>query len=191
MSIEKTTEKPDIEKITEKASNVTINILTVIDTDYVRTKYPNPSQNPNNPTGIDHTSQYLICTGARKIISGQGTADLNFTAYINDNVSFRGVSVYGNSDDAVIIYAITGSPNVFNKFQCNVINIPNAVMPDNASNNGLPALLKPISFASFDSKVASSGKELFVISFALYKMVNGNTQQLVGYYAWDPTITVP
>ena len=175
------------------ASAVTINVLIVIDTEYVKSTYPNPSQDPNNPTGINHSSQYMLVTGSRGVISGQGTADLNFKANPGDYVSFFGQSIYGNADDAEIIYGIKywSGTNVFNQFVPDVVARTNAVFPNVNTSNGLPAVTGPANFISLDSKVARGGTENFYVYFGLYTLASdGETQQLFGYYYWDPTITV-
>jgi hypothetical protein len=175
------------------ASSENINVMIVIDTDYVKTHYSNPSQNSNKPTGINHNSQFMICTNTRGIISGQGTADLNFKANVGDFVSFRGVSIYGNSDDAVIVYGINhwSGDQVFNQFVPNLVERKYAVVPDPDTSNGLPAKKLLVDFTSLDSRVRKAGRENFYVYFALYTLANdGETQNLLGYYYWDPTITV-
>ena len=182
------------------ASAVQINVLVVIDTEYVKTHYPNPSTDPANPTGIDHKSQFMICTDPRGVISGQGTADLNFTANPGDLVSFVGQSIYANSDDAVILYgikkndSIQPSDTVFNPFVVNVVKRTGAVVPNtnSPSGNGLPATQMPVNFITLDSKIAGAGTEAFLVQFGLYTLdANGENQNLFGYYEWDPTVTVP
>lgn len=175
------------------ASSQAINVLVVIDTEYVKKMYPNPSQNQNSPTGIDHNSQFMICTGSRGIISGQGTADLNFKANPGDTVAFTGVSIYDNSDDAVIVYNIQywKGDQVFNQFVPDLVTRTGAVQPNPETSNGLPPVLAKVNFSSFDSKVRNGGTENFYVVFALYSLsADGETQQLFGYYYWDPTITV-
>ncbi|REC48927.1 inclusion body family protein [Chryseobacterium pennipullorum] len=175
------------------ASSQEIDVLVVIDTDYVRAHYPNPSKDPNNPTGIDHNSQHMIVSNANAI-SGQGSADLNFSAKVGDTVSFRSTSIYQNSDDAVIIYNIKywSGDQVFNNFVYDAVERKQAVVPNYSSPNGLPANTADITFSSFDSKVKATGKENFYVQFALYILDpnNSNQQILLGYYYWDPTITV-
>ncbi|MDD3224119.1 MAG: inclusion body family protein [Clostridium sp.] len=176
-----------------KSSNEDINIMIVIDTDYVKQTYPNPSQIMDNPTGIDHTSQFMICTSPRGIISGQGTADLNFKANPGDHVSFRGTSIYGNSDDAIIVYGIKHwqGNKVFNNFTTDLVERNRVAMPNIDSDNGLPAITAVGDFISYDSQVRKSGQENFYVQFALYDLQeDGNTQKLVGFYYWDPGITV-
>ncbi|KER70569.1 MULTISPECIES: inclusion body family protein [Burkholderia] len=181
-------------EVTLASSAQDINIIAVIDTEWVKRTYPNPSQDQTKPTGIAHNGQFLICTGARGI-KGQGTADLEFIAYPGDRVQFTGVSIYDNSDDAVIIYNIPrySGDEVFNPFVCNTVVRNGAVEPnpDSGSRNGLPPLKKQLTFATFDSSVRKSGTEYFGVCFALYKLVGGQNQELVGYYWWDPKIVVP
>ncbi len=175
------------------ASAQQINILIVIDTEYVKANYPHPSQDPNNPTGINHNSQFMICTGSRGSVTGQGTADLSFQANPGDYVSFAGTSIYDNSDDAVIVYGIKywQGDHVFNQFVPDVVKRQKAVMPDPNTTNGLPALQGPVSFSSFDAKVSQAGTENFYVYFALYTLASdGETQNLFGYYYWDPQIRV-
>jgi nematocidal protein AidA len=174
-------------------SAVSITVLVVIDTEYVKAHFPNPSTDPNNPTGIDHNSQFMLCTGSRGIISGQGSADLNFKANPGDFVSFFGQSIYGNADDAVIIYGIKfwQGAQVFNQFVPDAVSRTGAAVPDVTTSNGLPAAHIASNFISLDSRVAKQGTENFYVQFGLYTLDgSGETQNLLGYYYWDPTITV-
>lgn len=175
------------------ASNVQIDVLIVIDTEYIKRIYPNPSKDPNNPTGINHSSQYMVCYDPRGIVSGQGTADLNFKANAGDYVAFRATSVYQNSDDAVIVYGIKywSGTQVFNQFVPDLVNRQRAVMPDVTTPNGIPPVLASINFTSYDSKIAKSGTENFYVNIGLYVLdTDGQTQKLFGYFYWDPTVTV-
>jgi nematocidal protein AidA len=175
------------------ASSVSVDILVVVDTDAVLRDYPRPSQNPDQPTMIGHQYEFMIATGARQIFSGQGTGDLSFRANPGDTVAFRGTSIYANADSAIIVYGITkySGTNVFNTFQNMTITRNGAVMPKQGSPNGLPATQTAITFSAYQSMVAGSGSEGFIVCFALYKLDdNGQKQNLVGYYGWDPNITV-
>jgi nematocidal protein AidA len=183
-----------MQTINFEASSRDINVLVVIDTEYVKAHWPKqPNPDPAKPVGIDHNSQFMICTGSRGIISGQGTADLNFKANVGDHVGFTGVSVYDNSDDAVIVYNISywKRDQVFNNFETTTIVRKGAVEPNPANPNGLPALHTPLNFNSLESRVKASGTEDFYVSFALYTLDDsGQNQNLYGYFYWDPTITV-
>jgi hypothetical protein len=181
-------------ELSAMSSSQDIDVLIVINTEYIKSHYPNPSQDPSNPTGIDHNSQYMICYDPRGVISGQGTADLNFRAFPGDHVRFRGTSIYQNSDDAVIIYSIRhwSGDNVFNHFTPEMVKRNRAVVPDVNTSNGLPPLQTPINFTSLDTSIQRSGTDNFYVFFALYTLgTDGESQNLYGYYYWDPTCTVP
>ena len=167
-------------------------MLVVIDTDYVKSNYRNPSKDPANPTPIDHKSQFMICTDPRGGIQNQGTADLQFNALPGDTVSFTGVSIYNNADDAVVVYGIKhwDGANVFNQFVPDLVVHKGAAQPDPTTSNGLPVSHVPQSFSSFDSKVKQAGTERFYVQFGLYALSDGEQQDLFGYFQWDPSIQV-
>lgn len=188
---------PEAQGTELKASAVMIDILTVIDTDrvisYCEKNHIIPSQKQDSPTPIDHSHEFMICTGAREIVSGQGTGDLHFRANPGDQVAFRGTSIYANSDDAVILYDIVKfkGDDVFNKFVVNKVKRNGAVMPDPNTPNGVPPLHAAITFNSYSSQVSESGDEWFKVRFGLYRLDDkGQTQNLYGYFEWDPRITV-
>lgn len=182
-------------EVTLLATAQQINLLVVVDTEYVKGITKAPSKDWKNPTGINHSGQFMLCTGSRGPVKGQGTGDLEFMAYPGDLVSFTGTSIYDNSDDAVIVYGIKhfAGDTVFNypfnysALQRNGAAQPNPESPD---HNGLPAVQKPENFPSLDSRVARSGREGFGICFGLYTLVGGQKQELYGYYWWDPYVTV-
>ncbi|EZP36343.1 inclusion body protein [Janthinobacterium sp. HH104] len=176
------------------ASNITINILVVIDTDLIMAQHPRQtSPDQTKPVGLVHTSQYMIATDLRGINSGQGTADLSFKANVGDFVSFTGASIYDNADSAVIVYGINywNGDKVFNTFVSNTITRRNAAVPNTDSSNGLPAVQQSRNFSNFTAQVSKSGTENFYVYIAVYSLNDdGQTQSLYGYFYWDPQITV-
>lgn len=176
-----------------QASNEQIDVLVVIDTEYIKNNYPKNSD-PNQAKGINHNSQYMICYSPRGIVGGQGTADLSFKANVGDNVAFRATSIQQNSDDAVIIYGVKywKGDKVFNTFTTNIITRNRAVQPDPDQLNGIPPLQVQQNFTSYDSKIARGGTENFYVYIALYTLAgDGQTQELYGYFYWDPQVVVP
>ncbi len=171
-----------------------VNVLIVIDTDSVKKAYPSPSQSSSTPTGISHSNAWMICHSPRGIVSGQGTADLNFNAHVRDEVSFMATSIYGNSDDAVIVYDLKywKGDRVFNQWRPDLFTLSGAVTPDPSTTNGLPAVSGSGNFSSLDTTIKKAGTEHFYVQFALYQLGDkGEKQKLFGYYYWDPTCTVP
>jgi hypothetical protein len=179
------------------SSSRMIDILIVIDTEGIKGSNLHRSTNQGSPTMINDlvflkNTFFMISSGSRGVVS-QGTVDLQINALVNDTVNFRVTSVYGNSDDAVIVYnvsPISGSDNVFGLFTPKVISF-NAIQPDPTKYNGMDPITVKQSFSSFSSYIAKTGREQFGISFALYKRDdNTGNQVLFGYYKYDPTIIV-
>jgi nematocidal protein AidA len=180
----------------DKASSIPIKVLLVVDAEYIKKHYPKKS-NPDwkNPVGVDHNSYFLFADDPRGIISGQGTADLNFRAMVGDSVQLTGVSFDDNNEDAVIVYGTRkrSGDDLFTQFTMQMIRRERAVSPDpNSPNfNGLPPLHVPKDFGYLYSKVTRMGKELLDIEFGLYTLDDdGQTQSLYGYFFGDASITV-
>ncbi|WP_343745592.1 inclusion body family protein [Chitinophaga sp.] len=192
--------------LTDQNEPADIEITIVIDTNYVIKYCEDNNLDPSkstqeNPYPIDHDSEYMVCTGSRGIISGQGTADLSFKAHVEDTVSFRAVSASDNQDNAVILYNIlkntnpniTPNDDVFDTFQYTPVTRIGAAVPNpDINSNGLPAKQKSVTFYSYKATVGMPGTEAFMVNFALYTLDDsGNNQIPYGYFQWDPTITVP
>ncbi|AZA81652.1 DNA-directed RNA polymerase subunit beta [Chryseobacterium lactis] len=181
------------------SSSQAIDIMVVIDTDYVKHYIQQnrltPSTNMDKPVPVDHIAKYMIVPAANALL-GQATGDLNLKARNGDRVSFRGSSIYQNSDDAVIIYGFkkyagvevfNGNPMVYD-----VVDRKQAAIPDHTKTNGLPAIPANVNFYSYDATIGSTGEGNYSLFFALYTLDpnNSDKQILYSYCVWDPTITV-
>lgn len=176
---------------TTNASSVYIDILAVIDTENIKKDYRNPSQDSNNPTGIERRNLYLTGANPRGINSGQGTTGLNFNANPGDDVSFRATSIQQNSDDAVILYKVqsVSGARIFNNFIPDVVTRRQAVMPNPNSQAGIPPVNFNGSFANNSAKVTNKGSAGLYLYFALYTSDDGDSQKLFGYYYCEIDIT--
>ncbi|MCL2578185.1 MAG: inclusion body family protein [Defluviitaleaceae bacterium] len=172
------------------ASFSVINVFIYIDTESLLKKYPNPSKDQNNPTGIDHNQGYMFVTGATNVKS-QGTGDLEFTAKIGDFISMYAASSTDNFDDAVLLYGIKrfSGDNVLSDFTNNVFTrkVP---IPSSSSSSVLPARIVDRDFWSYDARVQRAGREGYMVKFALYTRDGNGQISLKGYYCWDPYINV-
>ncbi len=76
------------------SSSQVIDIMVVIDTDYVKDymkkRNLSPSTKSDSPVPIDHIAKYMIVPSGNALL-GQATGDLNLKARNGDRVSFREV----------------------------------------------------------------------------------------------------
>ncbi|MBY4771904.1 inclusion body family protein [Burkholderia ambifaria] len=177
-----------------------IKILVVIDADKLveeinQGKYPR-NKTKDSPYPITHENQYMLCADPYPdgVVNGQGTADLEFRARKFDLVSFTGTSIHNNATNAVIIYHLehnTGQ-QVFDLvgLRQRVYPLEAAAQPDPKQRDGMPAIHHPRSFEVLDTRITGTGTENFWVCFGLYELGHDReTQNLVGYYKWDPTVT--
>jgi hypothetical protein len=176
------------------SSNEIINVQIVINTDKVVNDMTKrgitPSKDQNNPTGLDHSYQFMVVSTLANI-QGQGTADLSFTAEVGDVVRFNAISEYDNMDNAVLMYGITkfGGTDVFNAFSSKIYT--KTAIQANNGQSPLPPVFVNETFWFYESSIANSGTEDFMIRFALYTRVRGQQNPvLYGYFQWDPRVVV-
>ncbi|NTY36449.1 inclusion body family protein [Burkholderia diffusa] len=171
-----------------------INVLAVIDTAHVKHAY-GPNEDMSNPVPMDHGRQFMICTGSRGIVHGQGTGELKLRARAGDRIAIRVVSIGGNSDDAVIPYHVrpASGERVLDRFEP-VFDVREGAVwpdPDSPDRNGLPPIEDEAHFLHFDSTIKGHGAERIEIAFVIFALSsNRQRQDLFGYYVWSPTIIV-
>jgi len=171
-----------------------INILSVIDTDYILQNYlPDQAQDPSNPVMIDNQAVNMICTNARGgTVSGEGTASLAFHAKKGDYVFFRGMSMTANSDAAIIIYNVLEDDqhHIFSTFSIDETSVEDAAEPNPEYVNGIPAAYRTADFSAIRSKVKKHGTATLSVQFGLYVLEQGEIQTLYGYFQWTAKIKI-
>jgi nematocidal protein AidA len=174
----------DLNSINLETNSQLIQILAAIDTNYVKTRYPNPSQNSQAPTGISSNAVYMVNGVLPGVSSSEGTGNLNLRLRVGDRVSLMGTSLVDNSGDTALIYGVrryTGD-SVFNPFTAHTIE--QAEGPSAAETpNIIPASAESQVFQSFDSLARSSGSEVLATFFGLYTR-SQNKKTLLGYFYW-------
>lgn len=167
-----------------------INILITIDTDAVKSRYPNPSKDSNHPTGVAHNMGYMVATGTT-INSGQGTGDLSIKALVGDQVRAFATSGSDNFEDAVLLFGMPkfSGTEVFGPF--NYQNFTKSTIIPQSTSTPLPGRIGEETFWFYQASVSQKGTEGYMVQFALYtRDPNTGNPVLFGYYQWDPTITV-
>jgi len=167
------------------------NILIVVDTNMVMAEYRHPSMKFNKPTLINDKGIFLLSSLKRGSALKPETGIAKATGKLTF-VAFRGTSIEENADSAIIIYKVNGQKenSTLGKFTVQKKTIDMAVMPDNTTPNGLPAIYGNINFTSITSRMPI-GIQKITISFALYTLDDDKeTQKLYGYYCFNTDITI-
>ncbi|HEY1200942.1 MAG TPA: AidA/PixA family protein [Niastella sp.] len=176
-----------------------INILSIIDTDYILSNYPSdqemmPDQElPEHPILVDSEAVHMICRDSRGPVNGEGTTNLSFQARKGDYIFFRGTSTSANSDSAIIIYNIQEEDHhhIFGPFNGENTSLALAAEPSSETFNGVPAIHRHADFHAFQSKIKKHGATTLAIQFGLYTLEDdGETQSLYGYFEWRAKIDV-
>lgn len=147
------------------------------------------SKDMNNPTPIGHNNIWMVSDDPRGWSWPNNDAgNITLTAQPQDNISFYASSTSDNSDYSVFVYRLTGGGPVLNPSEVNVTTLSGAAQGQ--APGGAPAKNVPQSFVSCDVKVSQHGTaQNFWIWVAVYQTgSDGETQNLLGYVNWDPTV---
>ena len=167
--------------------STTIDILVIADAEAIISDYQNPSKSQMNPTMIDSRLMYMVASS--NAVSGDGTGDLRINASVGDTVNFSCVTPSNNRVSSALIYDIrrTAGSNVFSNFSSKSFAVSTM---EPAGPSVLPPMAYPQKVWVFTASVIATGSENYGPSFALYKNSANMQSELVGYFTWDPIITV-
>ncbi|WP_027811200.1 inclusion body family protein [Burkholderia cenocepacia] len=176
--------KVDLNSIDLEQTAQFIHILAVIDAHYLKTTYPNPSQNANRPTAISSNAVFMLNSRLPGVSSSEGTGSLGLKLQVGDKVSLMSTSLSDNSDDSALIYNVRhySGAEVFSQFAAHTIE--QAAAPSAAETPDLIAISAQSQvFQRFDAVAKSFGVENLGTSFALYTR-SQNKKSLFGYFFW-------
>jgi nematocidal protein AidA len=174
----------------------TINIVMVFDTQSIMSAYPSPSSSSSNPTPVAHNDIYMITQPGFVTSTSpttMATADLNITALTGDTIRWYATALSGDLPTYVIPYAIAGFSTTTIMAAPTPLEtqptVPVPTLPFPTSGN--PAYTSVVETNYFlQSTVANSGTEQYSVSFMVVQQQQNGTLATVGYYNWDPTVTV-
>ncbi|HVJ51416.1 MAG TPA: inclusion body family protein [Aliidongia sp.] len=173
-----------------------IDIEVVIDTVSLLGAYPNPSKDPHNPTGIDHTSFSYMIAQTAFVNSGQASGNLSIKALVNDTIRWRSLSLSGNADQSAEVYNIqqfagqTVTSPVFAIESTPYVPLPTI----NDGRNTDPPTFTTVTENDYflQATVTGHGTEQYKVFFYVTMADQGTGKPVLkGYFYWDPTITVP
>lgn len=173
-----------------------IDVEIVIDTVTLLEKFPAPSTDYKNPTGIDHTSFSYMIAAKDFVESGMATGDLVLKAINGDVIRWRSLSLAGNSDHTAVLYEIGWfkGDHVTDKYDAHVGHpyVPIPIIAD-GKNTTPPSFESKIEDDYYiNATITNRGTENYHVKF--YVTVPDRTTgkpKLKGYFYWDPVIKVP
>ena len=172
--------------------NEVINVEIIIATDQLMKDHPYASQDPNNPTPIAHKYAFMVASGSAMHVQGSGTGNLEFTAEQGDLLRVSAVSEYNNFGKNVLLYGLfrySGTP-IFNGDNFELESFADVDTAYPVHFDPLEVSTRQQAFWLAQNTFRTKGQAGIGFRFALYHTPRGEGPTLVGYYQWDPTLTV-
>jgi hypothetical protein len=152
---------------------ITFDAITILDT------YKG-SSDPKNPVGISADLVYMV-TNQGHVVTGEGGGELNVSAQTDDVLRWREAAL--NPEYSVLLYAFTpptGLVSAPQPMQSTItVAVPNAADP-------LQPTRQTIQDYFWQSTVLNPGNLTYHFCF----MIVDRSGAELGYYAWDPFITI-
>lgn len=178
-----------------------IDMQVVFDAESIIGAYGNDAKNsnPGNPVPIDHHDIYMVVSSKYlQVLNTQGTPDLNIRAEVGDEIRWAGITLSENISYSVTIYDIfetkDGKKNdrVTSKPMPKLAHAWVPVPTVNAEDEVDPLSTTPEKFPEYylSCDVTDYGIERYSVKFYISKHSYGDQIDTLGYFVWDPTITV-
>ncbi len=160
----------------------TINILLVIDTEYIKKNYAAAGEYELSPVPVDPSCVFAIYSGMRDEPEGASECE-GLLIEFGSTLVFRATSVSNNSDDAVIVYQVNqmDGESSFTDW----VTLAHAVRPDPQSvHGGVPPVEAEASFQGQELILSEPGVQFIDIRFAMYTLAEDEQSQvLYGYFS--------
>lgn len=172
-----------------------IDIEIVVDVNNLMANTPNPSKDPANPIWVGHNYAYMIAA-SQYVRSGQATGDLNISADVEDSIHWRMLSQSGNTSYSANLTNITYlsgakvTANIEGRLAQPQSPVPGTTLgtvplPPTGTN---AYVVTPQYDFYVAADIVSSGTENYSVLFEVLYYHSG-ALNVMGYFAWDPTIT--
>lgn len=166
-----------------------IDILIVVDVDSLLRKYGNGSMFREQPRGISHEYAFMV-SPKRYVRTGQASADLHVNASIGDTFRWYSTSEKNNLLHQVIVYKLKFN-NTEIMSPATVNYITGAPCAKVSLLNTEEIVQSKCDYYYLSSNTKGTGTVSYEVSFAVYVRNRfSNEMELIGYYFWDPQITI-
>jgi hypothetical protein len=162
-----------------------IDVLCIFDAEGIIDRYPSPSKDPANPTPCDHAYIFMV-TEKNNIISGNGGAELRFSAKVDDIARWRASTLSKNTGYYTQLYNFVASAGGDLLTPPNLLTTDVKIPVPNPADPPHPTELQNITGNYWQATIIKVGSVGYHWSFMILDR-NGN---LIGYFRWDPSITI-
>lgn len=178
-----------------------IDMQVVFDAESIVAAYGGDAKNSSadSPVPIDHHDIYMVVSSRfLQVLNTQGTPDLNIRAKLGDEIRWAGITLSEDIEYSVTIYGICetkdGKKNdrVTSKPRPKLAH-PWVPVPKEDEEGGVdpldaPPQKLPEYFLSCD--ITDFGTERYSVKFYISAHSHDGEVDRLGYFVWDPTITV-
>jgi nematocidal protein AidA len=162
------------------------NVLITFDVEALMTAVPNPSKNPDNPTFVSDPNKFIfMLTKKADTLSGHGGAELDFKASPSDIIRWRETTLERNTGKNIQLYKYTSNAaDLLTKpsIQPVLVTVP---VP-NPDDHLHPVQFQKISDYFWQATVLDVGRVVYRFNFMVLK----RDATPLGYFTWDPFITI-
>lgn len=171
-----------------------IDIMLILDTDLLRRRYPNPSQEAAHPTTIGADEAFIVATPRRIAQRGQGSDQLELHAD-GGEIHWRAIALSGNISHAIIYRIETDDSNL--SADAGLVAAPEMMM--SRSKRPIPVQDEPTRYVEsspqgrpgWRCEIRRAGLLHCGLCFYLVQQhdIEGHLDT-AGYYRWDCTLTI-
>jgi hypothetical protein len=166
-----------------------IDVLVVFDVDSILEKYPTPSKDPQNPTGLNGNDIGLIHMLVKqlRVMDGASGGELRFSAKTNDIIRWREETFSDNinSDVDVQLYGflVTQGDGLIDKPQLKNVEVKKII---GNPTDPLSPTFQTITDSFWQTTVLKPGDVTYHWRF----MITDEKNDKLGYFEWDPFIHI-
>jgi hypothetical protein len=170
-----------------------INAEIVVDTQSILSEYPDPSQDPDEPTPVTNDFCYMIAQSIH-VIGGQATAHLSINQGASHVIQVRSLSLSGNAGQSAVVYDIekAAGKTVTGRLLAREADVEMPLPSLDDGRNTDPPSFSTVTANDYflQTEVTSRGSESLQVRF--YITTNDDqagTLKIVGYFLWCPSVT--
>ena len=171
----------------------TINVLVAFDAETIIKQYPNPSKDPAKPTPISNNHVYMTVRQSNAF-AGQGGGELNVKANVEDFIEWRETTMSRGDKYIALLYAYkagSSGTSPIDDVHHTTTDSVNAYLVSQAPDPEFKTdAITGHHWTAEVTHLTKGDRFAYTFSFELLEANPGGTSTLIGYYSWDPFITV-